>query len=106
MGLIQRPRQCAFVWRRKDKLRHWNTLLSQAPNTRARLVAGNTGAGSIHAQGPLTIRAAHTQLLEPTTEGPWLAVGDAAASFDPLTSLGIGFALHSAATPRERSPPR
>lgn len=82
----------AELWQRsdKDKLRHWHSLLRQAPNTRARL-----DVNTVAAEQQLTVRPAHTQLLEQKTNSPWLAVGDAAASFDPLSSLGVGFAVHS-----------
>jgi len=42
-----------------------------------------------------TVCAAHTQCLQPVFGDAWLAVGDAAASFDPLSSQGIYKALHS-----------
>lgn len=44
---------------------------------------------------PLIIRSTATQLLEPLVTERWLAVGDAAARFDPLSSQGILKALRS-----------
>ena len=38
---------------------------------------------------------AHTQRLQPVTGAGWLAVGDAASTFDPLSSQGIYKALRS-----------
>jgi flavin-dependent dehydrogenase len=37
--------------------------------------------------------AAHSTILEPTAGDKWLAVGDAAISFDPLSSQGLLNAL-------------
>ena len=39
--------------------------------------------------GPLIIRSTATQLLQPFVTKRWLAVGDAASRFDPLSSQGI-----------------
>jgi flavin-dependent dehydrogenase len=41
------------------------------------------------------VYAAHTQRLTQATGPGWLAVGDAASTFDPLSSQGIGKALRS-----------
>ncbi|MBK8256710.1 MAG: tryptophan 7-halogenase [Polyangiaceae bacterium] len=45
-------------------------------------------------QGPITADAG-VQLSQPLTGVGWLSVGDAALSFDPLSSQGILFALYS-----------
>lgn len=42
-----------------------------------------------------TVHAAHTHRLERFTGGAWLAVGDAATTFDPLSSQGILKGLRS-----------
>jgi flavin-dependent dehydrogenase len=39
--------------------------------------------------------AAHTQTLHPVVGRGWLAAGDAASTFDPLSGQGIFKALHS-----------
>ena len=68
----------------------WASALEQAPFTcmRVKLSEGFEGAA-------LNTWPAHSQrLLEPGGEG-WLAVGDAAAAYDPLSSQGIFFALRS-----------
>lgn len=44
---------------------------------------------------PLIIRSTATQLLKPLVTERWLAVGDAAARFDPLSSQGVLKALRS-----------
>lgn len=82
----------AGLWReqRQNKLDCWESLLKQAPNTYARLQQA-----AIAADTTLTIRPAHTHILDQTVGKNWLSVGDAAASFDPLSSLGIGFSMHS-----------
>lgn len=72
----------------------WCALLGAAPHTRSRI----EGHGY---QPPAVVRAmaAGSSLLDsiagPTTGAAWLAVGDAAVSFDPLASHGIGAALWS-----------
>jgi len=61
-------------------------------------------SGTSHIQGyvrgarirlPLRLRAVHSCFLEPVFGPGWLAVGDAAASFDPLSSLGVGHAVYT-----------
>jgi flavin-dependent dehydrogenase len=48
-----------------------------------------------HPYGPLVIRATPSRRLEPVASNGWLAVGDAASTFDPLSSQGIVKALRS-----------
>ena len=62
--------------------------LAEAPETAARL------AGLRLCGGPV-VRPAQSQLLRPASSAGWIAAGDAAASFDPLSSMGIGHALSS-----------
>jgi len=66
----------------------WLGLLAQTRHTKER-VRGATplGAPAVH--------AAHTHRLERTTGDGWLAVGDAATTFDPLSSQGILKSLRS-----------
>lgn len=45
---------------------------------------------------PLSIEAAGSTILEPVTGENWLAIGDAASAYDPLSSQGIHKALASA----------
>ena len=66
----------------------WHRALLSAPLTAAR-------AGPCD---PLTrpmLRAAHSQELAPVGGPGWLAAGDAAAAFDPISGLGIGHAIAS-----------
>jgi flavin-dependent dehydrogenase len=44
---------------------------------------------------PIAVRSTSTRLLKPVTGRSWLAVGDAASRFDPLSSQGILKALRS-----------
>src|SRR5262249_36896104 len=46
---------------------------------------------------PPTWRAVVSGVLHPTGGGDWVSAGDAAVSFDPVSSLGLGSALHSGA---------
>lgn len=62
--------------------------LASAPYTRARLVGRAVPAP------PQVVSACSRRLAEPAGPG-WAAAGDAAASFDPLSSMGIGHALWS-----------
>jgi len=78
---------------------NWGRQLEAAPDTRARL-----GTSSI--PGELNIRAAHTRNLTNYVGNNWLAVGDAAASVDPLASQGVlralRFGLHAGNTVGEQ----
>jgi flavin-dependent dehydrogenase len=68
------------------RIRTWREQLKAAPMTAAR-IADHDRPGDLH------VRTARTQRLDqPTGEG-WLAVGDAAMSFDPLSSEGISKGL-------------
>ncbi|HET7230802.1 MAG TPA: tryptophan 7-halogenase [Longimicrobium sp.] len=45
--------------------------------------------------GETAVRAANSQLSPVVAGGGWVAAGDAAAAFDPISALGIGFSLRS-----------
>lgn len=63
-------------------------------------------AGGGRWSGRLDVFDASTQLLEPTPRGRFLAVGDAAAAYDPLSSWGISKGLcdgHAGAEALERA---
>lgn len=64
----------------------WLRQLDAAPLIRERV-------GQRQAKGELSIRAAHTRNLAAYAGNNWLAVGDAAASVDPLASQGVLRAL-------------
>lgn len=72
----------------------WHRLSSwQAGLDRARLTAGRVLRFAM--VDPPLVRAAHSQVLEPAAGSGWIAAGDAAAAFDPLSGLGIGHAIAS-----------
>jgi flavin-dependent dehydrogenase len=67
---------------------HWQGQLERAPHTRARVRGCSLTSG-------LRRFAANSYSREPITGAHWLAVGDAATAFDPLSSRGICHALES-----------
>jgi len=66
----------------------WLGHLDRAPRTRSRV------AQATLAHGP-NVCPAHSQILDPVIGDGWIAAGEAAASFDPLSSMGIGYAIAS-----------
>lgn len=66
-------------------------LLTHAPHTRARIAASGPA-------GPPTLVTASTSVLQPISGPGWMAVGDAAATYDPLAATGI---LRGLATGRD-----
>ncbi len=66
----------------------WDRRLAAAPNVRAEL---STGRWRLH-ERPSILDAGVAHLDQPAGRG-WVAVGDAAVSFDPLSSQGILTAL-------------
>lgn len=80
----------------RGRLHHevaWTTALAKAPATRRRVA----GAELVHA--PRVHLAQSHRLLRPAVEPcrPWVAVGDAALSVDPLSGSGVLRALQQAA---------
>jgi flavin-dependent dehydrogenase len=74
--------------RRLHDVARWSAELAGTTHVAARV----SGAVPI---GPLTARATESRLLEPAAGPGWLAVGDAASMFDPLSSQGITKAMRS-----------
>jgi flavin-dependent dehydrogenase len=66
----------------------WNELLAQSKHTRQHLSGAVT-------KGTPMIFAAHSQILNTMSGRGWVAAGDAAMTFDPLSSQGITKALRS-----------
>ncbi len=66
----------------------WDDRLAAAPATRARLA-------SWQPTGQAVVRAANSQCSEVVVGEGWVAAGDTAAAFDPISALGIGFSLRS-----------
>lgn len=76
---------------RKNKFsrwQHWRTYLDKTRYIRE-LVAEASSQDKLH------IEPAFSQYLEPMVGDGWLAVGDAASTFDPLSSSGIYKGLRS-----------
>ncbi|HVG17804.1 MAG TPA: tryptophan 7-halogenase [Blastocatellia bacterium] len=73
---------------RAQSMEGWNVMLAATEHTRQRLAEARPSA-------PLQVRPAHSHILQPAAGPGWIAVGDAAASFDPLAAMGIGHALTS-----------
>lgn len=52
-------------------------------------------AAPLRLRVPPVVRPAFSQRLDPMAGEGWIAAGDAAVAFDPLSSMGIGYALAS-----------
>jgi flavin-dependent dehydrogenase len=66
----------------------WLSRLAETRPTRKRVA----DAQLIH--GP-SAYPAHSQILDPVAGDGWIAAGEAAVGFDPLSSMGIGYAITS-----------
>lgn len=75
---------------RLNQGKHWWQWLQQSQQLKKRLLGAK----------PLTahpwLRNAASQYTQPPTLSHYLAVGDAACAFDPISSMGLGFAVSSA----------
>jgi 2-polyprenyl-6-methoxyphenol hydroxylase-like FAD-dependent oxidoreductase len=67
----------------------WDALLARSAPHVVRAMAGCV------ADGPPVVRAARSRHLSSVTGDGWVAVGDAASAFDPLSSQGVLKALRS-----------
>ena len=65
----------------------WSRYLAAAPETMAR--------AGLKAGAEIRVVSANSHRLQPIAADGWLAVGDAATAHDPLTGLGIHWALES-----------
>jgi flavin-dependent dehydrogenase len=72
----------------KMRTNYWQEKLAQASHTRARVNS------LILESGPFVV-VANSSRLDRLAGEKWLAVGDAAVAFDPLSAQGISKALHS-----------
>jgi len=66
----------------------WEDRLARAPATTARLETWQP-------VGQTVVRPANSQCSQIVAGEGWVAAGDTAAAFDPISALGIGFALRS-----------
>lgn len=67
----------------------WDALLPVTAPRVSESLAGST------ADGEMVVRAARSRRLDPVAGDGWLAAGDAASTFDPLSSQGMLKALRS-----------
>ncbi|HEY4197594.1 MAG TPA: lysine-epsilon-oxidase maturase LodB [Mucilaginibacter sp.] len=72
-----------------SKPSNWNSLLQQTSYIKDRIAGFDTSEVNPW------VRSAHTHLSDVSTSRNFLAIGDAIASFDPISSMGIGFAISS-----------
>ncbi len=72
----------------KRSVNHWQEQLDKAPHTRARIEPRGLEWGP-------RIVAANTSRMDRLCGKGWLAIGDAAITFDPLSSQGVYKALES-----------
>jgi flavin-dependent dehydrogenase len=73
------------LWRKSD----WHGLLKSAPLTWER------AGGAVEMLSPIRIVSAASVLREPVHGPNWIAAGDAALAFDPLSGLGVHKAIES-----------
>ncbi|MDQ6814393.1 MAG: tryptophan 7-halogenase [Bacteroidota bacterium] len=71
-----------------SRFNEWMKLLKSSKHTRERLPANAD-------KTRIFVRPAHSQIIKCITGNKWVATGDSAVSFDPLSSLGIGHAVSS-----------
>ena len=74
--------------RRLHDAQEWQRELNAVTNIAATVQRGTLS-------GQIAVRPASSRRLEPVAEKDWLAVGDSASRFDPLSSQGIFKALRS-----------
>jgi flavin-dependent dehydrogenase len=73
---------------RMHETKEWSRLLATMPHVGAIV-------GECEVAKTLIVRSASSRRLDPVTGDNWLAVGDSASRFDPLSSQGIVKALRS-----------
>ena len=74
--------------KRLHETEQWSRILAAMPHVGAMLKESRPC-------GPLVIRSTGSRRLDPPAGDHWLAVGDSASRFDPLSSQGIAKALRS-----------
>jgi flavin-dependent dehydrogenase len=74
--------------RRLGAARQWSRMLAAMPHLGVMLKESRPC-------GPVVIRSTDSRRLDPAAGDRWLAVGDSASRFDPLSSQGIAKALRS-----------
>ncbi|NEO42032.1 MAG: NAD(P)/FAD-dependent oxidoreductase [Moorea sp. SIOASIH] len=69
-----------------QKEKQWVELLSKAIHTKQRVRGGQLVY-------PLAVKPAQSHVLDRAVGEDWMAIGDAAIAFDPLSSMGVGHAI-------------
>lgn len=72
------------------QLNHWKALIQQTKQIKELL------KGCQALSDKLWVRHAQTQVSDTSSLDRFIAIGDAAVSFDPISSMGIGFSISSA----------
>lgn len=67
----------------------WNKMLQETKFIKERITGFNPNGITTWT------RSAHTHISDLSTSSNFLAIGDAMAAFDPISSMGIGFAISS-----------
>ena len=75
--------------KRLEKIENWNELLSKTTHIQHKITAA-------YSVGKPWVKNAFSQVTDILSRKNFVAVGDAVASFDPISSMGIGFAITSA----------
>ncbi len=72
-----------------ENTENWSRLLSKTKHIQHKI-------SKAASEGKPWVKNAFSQIADISSSKNFLAVGDAAASFDPISSMGIGFAISSA----------
>lgn len=72
-----------------SKPANWNKLLQQTKFIKERITGFNSS------EITTWTRSAHTHISDLSAHNNFLAIGDSMAAFDPISSMGIGFAISS-----------
>ncbi|SDR15278.1 Dehydrogenase (flavoprotein) [Chryseobacterium soldanellicola] len=71
-----------------EKIENWNALLAKTKHIKHKI-------SEARLQSNTWVKNAFSQITDIRSKHNFLAVGDAVASFDPISSMGIGFAISS-----------
>lgn len=71
-----------------SQLLRWQELINSSRHIKQKLQGGAL-------ESPPVLRPAFSHILDPVAGVGWVAAGEAAIGFDPLSSMGIGYALTS-----------
>lgn len=86
--LARRRRVAAFISSDRPDLKSWEQQLRSTRHIAPLL-------RDYRCCGPLVVRSAESSMLERCAGSGWIAIGDAAASYDPIASRGLVGALES-----------